>query len=293
MNYFNHNSIKNYTIALLDMFSDIHVPRFNSSGDKIEDIIIPIKFGNRDKAYMLSEHDLENLHNGNINTLPRMVLAFESMAKAQDRDTNKLHKINKRKIGNDPASLMYEYHYNAVAYDFSFNIYIACRTFTDATIIVEQIAPMFRPDITLKIFEMDIQKEPTSIPVTLGDFGIILPEDMAEDEIRIIEVEFPLILKGNLYLPIKDQGIIKEMEINMEIIESKRNDSAIKFGIDDEETNVEASKIETATPEHLYPVDKEDIPRAQDDAITTTEHFINSGEIFDKNDKVETVETVE
>ena len=29
---------------------------------------------------------------------------------------------------------------------------------TDATIIIEQIAPMFRPDITLKIQELDIQK---------------------------------------------------------------------------------------------------------------------------------------
>ena len=282
MQYFFHQSIKNYTIAILDLFSDIHVPRYNSGGEKIEDITIPIKFGNREKAFMLSEHDIENLHSGNVNTLPRMVLEFDAMTKAQDRDTNKLHKINKRKIGSDPSSLMYEYHYNAVAYDFSFNIFVATRTFTDATIIVEQIAPMFRPDITIKIQEMDVQKEPTSIPVTLGDFSFTLPEDMAEDEIRIIEIEFPIVVKGNLYLPIKDQGVIKEMEINMAVVESQRNDATEKFEID-YETNVRASKITVDTEDSKLPVSKEDIPRAQDDSTTKIDHYKNSGEIFKKD----------
>jgi len=277
MNYFFHNSIKNYTVALLDMFSDIHIPRYSSDGEKFDDIIVPIKFGNREKAYMLSEHDLENLHTGNVNTLPRMVLAFDSMSKAQDRDTNKNAKINKRKIGDDPTKLMYEYHYNAVAYDFNFTIFIATRTFTDATIIIEQIAPMFRPDITLKIQELDIQDKPTSVPVSLGDFNIELPEDMGEDEIRIIQVDFPITLKGNLYLPIKDAEIIKEIEVNMSIIEAKRNDAAIKFGLDyPEETEVLSSVTTSITNEENQPISEADKLRAQEDATTTIEHFDNS-----------------
>jgi len=277
MNYFFHKSIKNYTVALLDMFSDIHIPRYSSDGEKFDDIIVPIKFGNREKAYMLSEHDLENLHTGNVNTLPRMVLAFDSMSKAQDRDTNKNAKINKRKIGDDPTKLMYEYHYNAVAYDFNFTIFIATRTFTDATIIIEQIAPMFRPDITLKIQELDIQDKPTSVPVSLGDFNIELPEDMGEDEIRIIQVDFPITLKGNLYLPIKDAEIIKEIEVNMSIIEAKRNDAAIKFGLDyPEETEVLSSVTTSITNEENQPISEADKLRAQEDATTTIEHFDNS-----------------
>jgi hypothetical protein len=226
---------------------------------------------------MLSEHDLENLHTGNVNTLPRMVLAFDSMSKAQDRDTNKNAKINKRKIGDDPTKLMYEYHYNAVAYDFNFTIFIATRTFTDATIIIEQIAPMFRPDITLKIQELDIQDKPTSVPVSLGDFNIELPEDMGEDEIRIIQVDFPITLKGNLYLPIKDAEIIKEIEVNMSIIEAKRNDAAIKFGLDyPEETEVLSSVTTSITDEENQPISEADKLRAQEDATTTIEHFDNS-----------------
>lgn len=292
MNYFHHSSIKNYTIALLDLFNDIHVPRYNTNGEKIDDIIIPIKFGGRDKAYMLSEHDMDNIHNGNVNVLPRMVLQFDSMSKAQDRDTNKLSKINKRKVGKDPASLMYEYHYNARAYDFTFTLFIATRTFTDATIIVEQIAPMFRPDISLKIQEMDIQDEPTTVPVTIDDFSFTLPEDMTEEEIRIIEVEVPVTLKGNLYLPITDAGVIKEMEINMEIIESRRTELTEKYELDFE-TNVKAAQINTTTTDDKLPIDKDDIPRAQEDSTTEVKHYKNSGEIFKEEETEETEEEKE
>lgn len=279
MNYFFHSSIKNYTIALLDLFNDIRVPRFNSDGEKISDQPVPIKFGSRDKAYELSDQDMENIHSGNVNILPRMVLNFESMSKAQNRDTNKNIKINKRKIGSDPSSLMYEYHYNAVAYDFNFNIFIGTRSFTDATIIVEQIAPMFRPDVTIKIQELDIQDKPTSIPVSIGDFNITLPEDPDTDSIRIIEIEIPIVLKGNLYMPIKDAGVIKEIELNMDIIESKRTQASEAYGLDFE-TQVPASIINTKTKLDKQPINKDDIPRAQEDSITKVTHFGNSGEKF-------------
>jgi hypothetical protein len=122
MDYFYHSSIKNYTIALLDLFDDIHIPRFNSDGELIEDIRVPIEFGSKEKAYELTKHDIENLHSGNVNVFPRMVLQFESMSKALDRNTNKMHKINKKKLNDDEDSLAYEYQYNGVAYDFEYTI---------------------------------------------------------------------------------------------------------------------------------------------------------------------------
>jgi hypothetical protein len=263
MDYFFHNSIKNYTIAVLDLFNDIHVPRYDEDGNRIKDITVPIKMGNRDKAFQLSEHDIENLLSGNVNILPRMALEFESMNKAQERDTNKLHKINKKSLNE----LSYEYHYNAVAYDFNYNVHIATRTFTDATIIVEQIAPMFRPDITIKIQELDIQSEPTSIPVSIGDFNFVLPDELAEDDIRIIEVSFPITVKGNLYLPIKDASIIKELQINTNIVEKLRTEKGIEY-----ELEYKASKIKSSVGNYT----KDEILLIDDSKITTIEHFKSS-----------------
>lgn len=239
MQYFYHNSIKNYTIAMLDLFNDIHIPRYNEDGEREKDIIVPIKFGNRDKAFMLNDNDIENLTSGNVNVLPRFALEFNSMSKALDRNTNKNLKINKTRKGQTSDILNYEYHYNAVAYDFDFTLYLGTRTFTDATIVIEQIAPMFRPDISLKIQELDIQTEPTTVPVSIGEFDISLP-DPDPDEFRIIEVSVPLTLKGNLYLPIKEQAIIKEIDINMSVVEARRDKKSREYEIE-----VQSSKAET------------------------------------------------
>lgn len=263
MEYFYHNSIRNYTIAILDLFNDIQVPRYDEDGNRINDITVPIKMGNKDKAFILSDEDIENLISGNVFVLPRMALEFESMTKALERDTNKLHKINKKYLNE----LSYQYHYNAVAYDFNFIIHIATRTFSDATIIVEQIAPLFRPDITIKIQELDIQDEPTSVPVTIGDFSFTLPSDLGEDDIRLIEVSVPITVKGNLYLPIKDASIIKNLEINTKIVETIRTEKGLEYEVD-----YKASKITSNVKNYT----KEEIPYVKDSDVTSIEHFKSS-----------------
>lgn len=245
MNYFYHNSIKQYTIGLLDMFNDLKIPRFNTAGARISDLDIPIKFGNREKAYTLNDHDIENLSNGNVTVLPRMVLEFNGLSKAMDRNTNKNHKINKNSLQDN---LLFAYHYNAVAYDFNYTLYLATRTFTDATIVIEQIAPMFRPDITLRIQELDIQLEPTAIPVMIGEFEIQLPE-ITNDDIRLIEVSLPITLKGNLYLPIKEEKIINEIQLNIKKVESDLYNKTEEYELNE--------SIFSITPKEYY--DKEDV----------------------------------
>jgi len=213
MNYFYHNSTKNYTIALIDLFNDISVPRFDNTGKRISDTKVPIKFGNRNIAFMLSDYDIENINNGNVNVLPRMALEFNGLNKALNRNTNKNSIVNRTSKDNlSKEDITRLFHKNSVAYDFEFTLHIATKTFSDATIIIEQIAPLFRPDYTLKINELDIQEEPTSIQVQLGDFDIELPEPN-DDEIYLVEISVPITVKGNLYLPIKEAHIIKEVEI--------------------------------------------------------------------------------
>jgi len=230
MQYFHHQSIKNYTIALLDLFNDIQVPRYNSSNVQISEFPVSIKFGHRDKAFMLSDNDIENLTTGNLNILPRMVLEYNGFTKAQDRNTNKNQKINKKPKVGDP--LITQYQYNGQAYDFNFTLHIATRTFTDTCIIIEQIAPMFNPDYTIKIKELDIQEEATSIPVSIGDFDTDLPEPN-ETDIRIIKSSLPVTLKGNLYMPIKETGIIESVAIGVYSTEIERNSKGELYEFDD------------------------------------------------------------
>jgi len=244
-------------VALLDLFNDIHIPRFSSDGERIDDFIVPIKFGSRGKAYQLNDHEIENLTNGNVNILPRMSMELNSINKAQNRDTNKNSKINKRV--KDVNKLIYEYHHNARAFDFDYVLNIATRTLSDLSIVLEQILPMFRPDYTLKIWELDIQEESTSIPIEIGDPDIEIPDE-EDDEIRILKASIPIKLKGNLYLPIKDAGVIKEMNLNIRNIEAQRDEKGNEYEIEYPVSKIEADAQTGQTSEDIddIPVTKTD-----------------------------------
>lgn len=195
---------------MLDTFNDIRVERISDDGLRQTDYVVPINFGSRDKAFVLSEQDSEAMLRGNVNILPRMALAFEGITPAKERQTNKYTKINKV-IDGETIS----FQYNAVAMDFSFTLHIATRNMLDMSMIQEQIIPFFNPSYSLFVNELEIQEEPTSIPVIMESADITLPEEYEAEEIRIIEGSISFIVKGNLYPPIKDAEKIAKVKIYM------------------------------------------------------------------------------
>jgi len=237
MQYWHHQSIKKYTIALLNLFSGFTVQRYNENGEVIKEITVPIKFGNREKAFILQDFNNKDLIKGNVNTFPRMVLEFNSMSKASNRNTNKNAKIKFKTENN-----FKKFFYNAVAYNFNYTLYIATKGFTDATVIIEQIAPLFRPDITIKVQELDIIDEPTSVQVSISDFDIELPD--VNEEPKIVKVSLPITVKGNLYLPIKDAEIIKDVQIKLNAIQTEFDRKGISYELDEPAYLTEATGSE-------------------------------------------------
>jgi hypothetical protein len=229
MAYWHHQTIKKNTVAILDLFNDMEVPRFSQDGELISSIKIPIIFGNRDKLFQHLDNTNSNLSTGNINSLPKMALTFDGMSKSPARDTNKLQKIN-RTSGTE----IINFQFNPRAYDFMFTLNIATRTLTDMTIIVEQIAPLFRPTRTLYVKEIDIQEEASELTLEIGDFTFNLPDSLEESDIRIVECSLPITLRGNLYLPIKDTSIFTKFKLFLSASEiSSFENKASGYGIEE------------------------------------------------------------
>lgn len=204
-----HRTIEKYIIGLLNTFNNIKLPIFDKAGKLIKEVPVPIFFGSRDKAYQMN-NTTKNLVSGNSYSLPRMNLQFLSMSKAGQRDTSKHSLINITDIKNNKKV---GFQFNSVAYDFQFQLQIQTRTLTDALIITEYITPLFRPTYTIPVYEVDIQQEPTSVIVELQSVDLELPDAMEDDELRIISVNMPLNLRGNIYLPEKDQAIIRKIRL--------------------------------------------------------------------------------
>lgn len=212
MGTFHNQTLKKYTVAILDAFNNIKIPVFNKKGKITKEIKVPIQFGNKDKAYRLDNLNT-NLKAGNNYTLPRMALSFNSMNKATNRDTSKYSKINLKSKEDDRK--MVQFQFNSVAYDFQFTLHIATRTLTEMMLITESITPLFRPTYTIPVYELDIQDTPTDIILELNGVELNIPEDIADDELRIIMCDISLNLRGNMYLPIMDEQLITKMRLYM------------------------------------------------------------------------------
>lgn len=231
--FYSHNIIKKYTTGLLDTFNNLTVERTMSNNTKSY-ITVPITYGSRDKAFVMSQMDIEQFLTNNYNVLPRMALSLTSINKRSKNDTNKLQTINKinRVVGDKTIT----FQYNAVAYNFNYELAIAARSMIELSMILEQILPHFNPTHNLRIMELDIQEEPTTIPVGIVSTELDVQTNIhQDDDIRIAGATIMLELRGNVYQPFTDAAMIDNVRLyfnawnDTTIADTKRN---IKYEFD-------------------------------------------------------------
>lgn len=204
--FYHHNTIRTYTGALLNLFNDLEIQYKNSAGE-VTSKNIPVRFATKEKSKILDEYTTEQLTSGNYNVLPRANLSWSAMIKAEQRTTNKHVKINTK--ANDNT---FEFLYNSVPYEFTYELNIMCRGMNEATMIIEQVACKFNPFINIDVYDATNLDEPTRIPVTLLDIGAEAAE-YEELSSNIINVSVGLSIKGNIYPPIKSIERIKEFKM--------------------------------------------------------------------------------
>lgn len=228
-----HETIKKYTILMQNFLNDIEVSTIDSK-DNIISKKVPITFSSKEKMSMLDDLTTEQITKGNYNVLPRGYFTLASIQKADDRTLNKNLKINTVKHEN-----RVEYSYNSVPYDFYFDCVIKCRGLTEATKIIEQVAPKFNPTVQMDIFDVPNLKEATRIFIKLLDISF---DDAGYEETstHIINVNISMILCGNLYQPIKQYSNIKEFKIHFNNEDKQFSDTLMGWDvIDDKPQNLE------------------------------------------------------
>ncbi len=245
MEFFHHRTTERYVAALLDVFDDIYVQK-TLSDDKVVNQKIDMNFSSRDRAFVLSKSDREQMLNGNHNILPRGCISMVDMMPDESRKLSSLNTIFEEKNGNK-----LNYTYNSTPWDFNFSVVFMTQTLSDATMIYEQILPHFRPTYPMKVFEVPFQKTATTVRLIMNSITVDIPEDLGDDEERLITVELNILLKGNIYPPIQETGIIERVEMWYDSIESTEQykDTKISFdvldGINQKQTHEEVPQEST------------------------------------------------
>lgn len=201
-----HGTIRKYTAALLDLFNGLEIQYADSAGNVISRNV-PVKYTSREKSKIFDEYTQKQLLEGNYNVLPRANLSMSTCVKADQRISNKNLKVNT--VKNEET---FEYAYNSVPYEFTFEFAVICRGMNEASMIIEQVAPKFNPTINIDIWDAQNLSAPTRVPVRLLDIGIE-NEDYEELSTNLVTVSFGISLMGNLYQPIRSVDRVKEFKM--------------------------------------------------------------------------------
>ena len=212
---FGHGTMRKYIIYFGTLFNNIWVKRYDSGGNLIQNMKVPLNYGPREK-FLARLDGNPDLQRPIAMQLPRM--SFEITGVYYDA-ARKLPMTNKITAPDpsDPNGVLYQYM--PVPYNIDITLSIMVKNAEDGTYIIEQILPYFNPmwSATLNLVpEMGIKHD---IPITLDN---VVCEDTYEGDFmtrRAIIWTLNFTLKGYFFGPSisANTGIIKEIDTNISI----------------------------------------------------------------------------
>lgn len=199
-----HSIIRKYIIMFGTMFNDIDVQRFNTAGERVQTLRVPIAYGPKEKFLVRLAQD-PNFDRDVAISLPRMSFEIASMAY---NSTRKLPSTQKNVYTFADKDKM-KFQYTPVPFDLNIALSVFVKNADDGVQILEGILPFFTPEWTNSVRlipELDLTMD---VPVVFND---ISTEDTYEGDFstrRALIHTLNFTIKGYLFGPVRSQGVIK------------------------------------------------------------------------------------
>lgn len=202
--YYFFNTIKKYIIGTLSLFDNIIVQKSDS-----RQFTVPVVFANKSRLNQYIATEFQK--NRGAKVIPKIAVSISGMQFDTERKTNKISKIPLQYDGTANTTSIY----NSVPYNWIIDVHIITRTLSDMFQILEQILPKFNPSVSININELPLVSNSSSVTILLNDVSLEIDSDLDEvGEQRYVRASLNLLLKGNIFMPIKDSKIIKQIDIS-------------------------------------------------------------------------------
>ena len=204
--YFAYNkNIRNIVVLFGTVFNDITIKRLKSDGTVEREFKVPIAYGPAEKF-------LTKLNQPDVMTLPRMSFEITDYAYDATRKLQTTKKFKKVKAGSTTELTTV---FNPVPYDFNITLSVMVKYSDDGTQILEQILPHFTPEFQVTMNELSTMGIKRDIPIILNS---VSTEDTYEGEFitrRALIHTLTFTVKGYIYGRTSDQGVIREVDVNI------------------------------------------------------------------------------
>jgi len=219
-----HSAIRKHIIMFGNMFNDIDVSRFNKAGTAVQTIRVPIAYGPKEK-FLIRLRDDANLNKKVAITLPRLSFEVTDMTYDPTRTLNKMQRNTNISKGADKNRSQF----TPVPYDINITLSGMFDNNEDAVQVVEQILPFFRPEWTNSVKLVPEMNEYYDIPTVLTGMSIEDAYDADFQSRRAIIYTFTFTVKGYIFGPVSNKGVIKRTILDFTSDLTGGPDSKIKL----------------------------------------------------------------
>jgi len=209
---FSHGLIRDFVVAFGTLFNNIKINRRAASGEDSDTIAIPLAYAPQQRYIERITQDL-NLDRPVGISLPRMSFELVSMNYAPDRKLNTMQRYFGRR--NDTANTQIASAHSPVPYDFNFQLSVYISNIEDGTHIIEQILPYFTPEFTVSLKSVTELALNMDLPMVLNSVNMEDSYEGGFDERRIIIWTLDFTMKGHLFGPVTNSGIINKIKVNL------------------------------------------------------------------------------
>lgn len=221
--HFYFGTLRSYVVAFGNIFNSIHVVRYDSNGIEVQREKVPMAYGPKHKYLYRTEQNTD-LNEKFAIKLPRISFEMVEIRYDASRKTPSTQKLRGTNVTDGSKS----YQYNAVPYEFLFDVNIMAKNTNEALQIVEQILPFFTPDYTMSVNLIPELNHTLDIPVTITSITMDDNWDTDFKERRDIVWNIQLVLKGFLYAPTRESKIILQAEWSISGFDGELFDSGIE-----------------------------------------------------------------
>lgn len=216
--WFYRSTIKNLVIAVSNVFNNIEVHRTDDTNTVVKTIKIPFKFGPTDKIHQYRT-EAEATQKYYMST-PSMALVLESISYDDTRaaSTGEVRCFYDPIIGLNDMDAFWS-DVNPVPYNFHFKLSIKTDLMDDWCQIVENILPIFKPAMYIRIKEFSFLNIERDIQLLISNTNLDFLLEQGSEDRRYTNGTIEFVAKAYMYKPITDTGLIKKIQTKFNLIE--------------------------------------------------------------------------